>query len=50
MGAVVTIFGTGAEMNNGAVITNEATRQKSGMGAASTALPSSTPPTRSPRR
>ena len=31
MGAVVTIFGTGAEMNNGAVITNEATRQKSGM-------------------
>lgn len=32
MGAVVTIFGTGAEMNNGAVITNEETRQKNGMG------------------
>lgn len=31
MGAVVTIFGTGAEMNNGAVITNEETRQKNGM-------------------
>lgn len=31
MGAVVTIFGTGAEMNNGAVITNEATKQKNGM-------------------
>lgn len=29
MGAVVTAFGTGAEMNNGAVITNEETRQKS---------------------
>ena len=32
MGAVVTIFGTGAEMNNGAVITNEATKQKNGTG------------------
>lgn len=32
MGAVVTIFGTGAEMNNGAVITNEETKQKNGMG------------------
>lgn len=32
MGAVVTIFGTGAEMNNGAVITNEETMQKNGMG------------------
>lgn len=31
MGAVVTIFGTGAEMNNGAVITNEAAKQKNGM-------------------
>lgn len=31
MGAVVTIFGTGAEMNNGAVITNESTKQKNGM-------------------
>ncbi len=31
MGAVVTIFGTGAEMNNGAVITNEKTKQKNGM-------------------
>ncbi len=30
-GAVVTIFGTGAEMNCGAVITNEATKQKNGM-------------------
>lgn len=29
MGAVVTAFGTGAEMNNGAVITNEETKQKS---------------------
>lgn len=28
MGAVVTAFGTGAEMNNGAVITNEALMQK----------------------
>lgn len=31
MGAVVTIFGTGAEMNNGAVITNEAAKRKNGM-------------------
>lgn len=31
MGAVVTAFGTGAEMNNGAVITNEAVKQKTGM-------------------
>lgn len=31
MGAVVTIFGTGAEMNNGAVITNEATKRKNGI-------------------
>ena len=29
MGAVVTAFGTGAEMNNGAVITNEALKMKS---------------------
>ena len=29
MGAVVTAFGTGAEMNNGAVITNEDLKQKS---------------------
>ena len=29
MGAVVTAFGTGAEMNNGAVITNEAKKMKS---------------------
>ncbi len=29
MGAVVTAFGTGAEMNNGAVITNEEKKQKS---------------------
>lgn len=29
MGAVVTAFGTGAEMNNGAVITNEDKKQKS---------------------
>ena len=29
MGAVVTAFGTGAEMNNGAVITNEAKKSKS---------------------
>lgn len=29
MGAVVTAFGTGAEMNNGAVITNEDVKQKS---------------------
>lgn len=29
VGAVVTAFGTGAEMNNGAVITNEETKQKS---------------------
>lgn len=31
MGAVVTAAGTGAEMNNGAVITNEATKQKAGV-------------------
>ena len=31
MGAVVTAFGTGAEMNNGAVITNEALKQKSAL-------------------
>lgn len=32
MGAVVTIFGTGAEVNSGAVIINEQTKQKNGMG------------------
>lgn len=31
MGAVVTVSGTGAEMNNGAVITNEETKQKAGV-------------------
>lgn len=31
MGAVVTAFGTGAEMNNGAVITNEEKRSKSSL-------------------
>lgn len=31
MGAVVTAAGTGAEMNNGAVITNEETKQKAGV-------------------
>lgn len=31
MGAVVTASGTGAEMNNGAVITNEETNQKTGV-------------------
>ena len=31
MGAVVTASGTGAEMNNGAVITNEETEQKAGV-------------------
>lgn len=31
MGAIVTASGTGAEMNNGAVITNEDTKQKSGV-------------------
>ena len=31
MGAVVTASGTGAEMNNGAVITNEGTKQKAGV-------------------
>lgn len=31
MGAVVTASGTGAEMNSGAVITNEETRQKAGV-------------------
>ncbi len=34
LGMVVTASGTGAEMNNGAVITNEETRQKNGMGGA----------------
>ncbi len=31
MGAIVTASGTGAEMNNGAVITNEETNQKAGV-------------------
>ena len=31
MGAVVTASGTGAEMNNGAVITNEGTKEKAGV-------------------
>lgn len=31
LGAVTTVSGTGAEMNNGAVITNEETKQKNGM-------------------
>ena len=31
MGAVVTAFGTGAEMNNGAVITNEEKMLKSAL-------------------
>lgn len=31
MGAVVTASGTGAEMNNGAVITNEETKEKAGL-------------------
>ena len=35
MGAVVTAFGTGAEMNNGAVITNEECKQKSPLWGAS---------------
>lgn len=35
MGAVVTASGTGAEMNNGAVITNEETKQKTGLPGAS---------------
>lgn len=35
MGAVVTASGTGAEMNNGAVITNEDTKQKAGVLGAS---------------
>lgn len=34
MAAVVTVSGTGSEMNNGAVITNEETKQKNGMGGA----------------
>ena len=34
LGSVVTVSGTGAEMNNGAVITNEETKQKNGMGGA----------------
>lgn len=34
MGVVVTASGTGSEENNGAVITNEDTRQKNGMGGA----------------
>ncbi|MGI6736918.1 MAG: iron-containing alcohol dehydrogenase [Anaerovoracaceae bacterium] len=31
LGAVTTVSGTGSEMNNGAVITNEETKQKNGM-------------------
>jgi alcohol dehydrogenase YqhD (iron-dependent ADH family) len=46
MGAVVTAFGTGAEMNNGAVITNEEKMLKSALWGASTALRSWIPPTR----
>lgn len=38
MGAVVTASGTGAEMNNGAVITNEETKQKDGVLGASAAF------------
>jgi alcohol dehydrogenase YqhD (iron-dependent ADH family) len=34
MGAVTTVSGIGAEMNSGAVITNENTKQKNGMGGA----------------
>ncbi|MGI5887809.1 MAG: iron-containing alcohol dehydrogenase [Oscillospiraceae bacterium] len=34
LGAVTTVSGTGSEMNNGAVITNEETKQKNGMGGA----------------
>jgi alcohol dehydrogenase YqhD (iron-dependent ADH family) len=34
MASVTTVSGTGAEMNNGAVITNEETKQKNGMGGA----------------
>lgn len=34
MGAVTTASGTGSEMNSGAVITNEETHQKNGMGGA----------------
>lgn len=34
LGAVTTVSGTGSEMNNGAVITNEQTKQKNGMGGA----------------
>lgn len=34
LGAVTTVSGTGSEMNNGAVITNEDTKQKNGMGGA----------------
>lgn len=34
MGVIVTVSGTGSEENNGAVITNEETKQKNGMGGA----------------
>lgn len=34
LGAVTTVSGTGSEMNSGAVITNEETKQKNGMGGA----------------
>jgi alcohol dehydrogenase YqhD (iron-dependent ADH family) len=34
LGAVTTVSGTGSEMNSGAVITNDATKQKNGMGGA----------------
>ncbi|MGN0445768.1 MAG: iron-containing alcohol dehydrogenase [Acutalibacteraceae bacterium] len=34
LGMVTTVSGTGSEMNNGAVITNEETKQKNGMGGA----------------
>lgn len=34
LGAVTTVSGTGSEMNSGAVITNEETKQKSGMAGA----------------
>lgn len=34
LGVVITVSGTGAEMNNGAVITNEEEKKKNGMGGA----------------
>lgn len=48
LGTIVTVFGTGSEMNNGAVITHEEKKIKGPCGVHRPTLLSSTPPTRCP--